>query len=50
MAEKVLVVEDERDLLDWIRLHLERDGYEVMVAQDGTSALACVDWTKPLKR
>jgi two-component system alkaline phosphatase synthesis response regulator PhoP len=36
---KILVVDDDRQLLREIRTHLEKLGYEVATAEDGTSAL-----------
>ena len=36
---KILVVEDDREILDIIRLFLEDDGYEVITASDGNTAL-----------
>lgn len=39
MAEKVLVVDDERPIADILKFNLEREGYQVMVAYDGESAV-----------
>lgn len=39
MAGKVLVVDDEPDIVDVVRAYLEREGYEVQVARDGANAL-----------
>ncbi|TFE28935.1 response regulator transcription factor [Cohnella luojiensis] len=39
---KVLVADDERDITDVCRRYLEREGYEVLVANDGNEAL--VQW------
>ncbi|MBI1338021.1 MAG: response regulator [Phycisphaera sp.] len=36
---RLLVVEDEQDLLDLLRYNLERDGYEVVTAVNGERAL-----------
>jgi DNA-binding response OmpR family regulator len=35
----VLMVDDDRKMVDLIRVYLERDGYQVMVAYDGKQAL-----------
>jgi two-component system, OmpR family, phosphate regulon response regulator PhoB len=35
----ILVIEDERDLLDLIAYNLEKEGYRVLTADDGTSGL-----------
>ena len=39
MARKILVVEDERNISDLIRMYLEREGFEVHAAYDGGSAV-----------
>jgi two-component system alkaline phosphatase synthesis response regulator PhoP len=39
MKKKILLVEDEENLLKTIRLNLELEGYEVMSAIDGASAV-----------
>jgi PAS domain S-box-containing protein len=40
---KALVVDDEADIADTIRELLEREGFEVTVASDGSSALRALD-------
>jgi DNA-binding response OmpR family regulator len=37
--ETVLVIEDEPDVLDLIRLHLRKEGYVVLEAEDGVSGM-----------
>ncbi|MEB2308675.1 MAG: response regulator transcription factor [Candidatus Brocadiaceae bacterium] len=37
--EKILVVDDEQDLVKLIRYHLEKDGYRVLSAHNGEDAL-----------
>jgi DNA-binding response OmpR family regulator len=44
---RVLVVEDERDLSEMLRFHLERAGYSVSVASDGRSAIQKVQEAPP---
>ncbi|MFC2060400.1 response regulator [Chloroflexota bacterium] len=39
MAKKILVVDDERKIVDILKAYLERDGYRVINAYDGQSAL-----------
>lgn len=39
MAEKILVVDDEKDICDILQFNLENDGYEVDVAHSGEEAL-----------
>lgn len=40
MAYKILVADDESEIRDLLRLYLEKDGYEVMEAEDGAKALS----------
>ncbi len=39
MAEKILVVNDDTNILELLRLYLEKDGYEVTIANDGADAV-----------
>ncbi|MGD8324923.1 MAG: response regulator transcription factor [Gammaproteobacteria bacterium] len=39
MPKKILVIEDERDIADLIRLHLEDLGFDVSLARDGNTGL-----------
>lgn len=39
---KVLVADDEKEVLELVRLYLEKDGFEVVSAEDGMSALGFV--------
>jgi len=36
---KILVVEDEKDIRELIEIHLIKEGYEVIIAEDGIKAL-----------
>lgn len=36
---KVLVVNQDRQIVDWLRTHLDAEGYCVLAASDGSSAL-----------
>lgn len=38
-GKKVLVVDDDKKIVDLIKLYLERDGYKVLTAYDGKEAL-----------
>ncbi|HEY71164.1 MAG TPA: response regulator transcription factor [Anaerolineae bacterium] len=38
-GERILVVDDEVNIIDLVRLYLERDGFLVEVAEDGAQAL-----------
>ena len=39
MARKILVVEDDRNISDLIRMYLEKEGFEVYAAFDGAAAV-----------
>ena len=39
MAKTVLIVEDDRNIADLLRLYLEKEGYTVVIAPDGTLGL-----------
>lgn len=54
---RILIIEDNRDLVDLVRMHLESEGYTVTAATDGQAALAAfaegpwalviLDWMLP---
>lgn len=46
-TKKVLVVDDEPDTLELVKLVLESGGFEVMLANNGMEALAQIETTKP---
>ena len=39
MAQKILVVEDEKNISDLLQLYLEKEGYEVQTAADGVKGI-----------
>ena len=45
--ETILVVEDEENLLKPLRYNLQREGYKVVEAEDGETALSVADKTSP---
>lgn len=45
--KKVLVVEDEKDILQLVTLYLEKDGFRVVTAMTGLEALKQVKTAKP---
>ena len=47
MPERILVVDDEKDLVDLISYNLEKDGFAVVKAYDGEEALRQVRTRKP---
>jgi two-component system phosphate regulon response regulator PhoB len=46
-GKKILVVEDEQDILDLIVFNLERDGFQVISAQTGEDALTAAREHRP---
>src|SRR6478672_6026950 len=44
---RVLVVDDDRNIVQLVRMYLEKDGYQVGVAYDGEEALAIARMFKP---
>ncbi|HOG13245.1 MAG TPA: response regulator, partial [Smithellaceae bacterium] len=44
---KILVVDDEKDIADLVSYNLEREGFAVVKAFDGETALAKVRSEKP---
>ena len=41
--EKILIVDDDRNICELLRLYLEKEGYETYLAHDGESAVAVHD-------
>ena len=39
MSQKILVVDDDLNISDLLRMYLEKNGYEVIIANDGRQAL-----------
>ena len=46
MGEKILIVEDDKTLLEAIKFKLENEGYHVEKAEDGWEALTVVERNK----
>jgi two-component system alkaline phosphatase synthesis response regulator PhoP len=42
VKKRILVVDDERDIVDLIRYNLQKEGYDVAVAYDGKEALESI--------
>jgi len=47
MAKKILVVDDEPEVVKILQITLEHAGYQVTTAKNGTQALECVAADKP---
>lgn len=43
MNEKILIVDDEKEIADLLEVYLKNDGYTVYKFYNGTDALRCVD-------
>jgi len=42
MATKILVVDDEKDIVEFIQYNLEKEGFQVITAYNGTAALEAI--------
>ena len=47
MVQRILVVDDDREIVRLVKAYLERSGYEVLVAYDGESALHMLRRERP---
>lgn len=47
MNEKILVVDDEKEIADLLELYLKNDGYTVYKFYNGMDALKCIEETVP---
>ena len=47
MTSKVLIVEDDPSTIELVRLYLQRDGYKVIAAMDGTEGLRLAREARP---
>ena len=45
--EKILVVDDDKNICELLRLYLEKEGFEVVMAHDGEEAVARFESEKP---
>ena len=45
--EKILVVDDDQNICELLRLYLTKEGYQVTLAADGEDALAKYGQVKP---
>lgn len=39
MKQKILIADDERDIIDFLKYNLEKEGYDVLTAKNGTEAV-----------
>jgi len=47
MAKKILVVDDEKNIVDIVAFNLHKEGYEVVVARDGEKCLEAFEIERP---
>ncbi len=45
--KRILLVDDDREIVDSMRLALEANGYEIVIARDGNQGLAMVERDNP---
>jgi DNA-binding response OmpR family regulator len=45
--KRILLVDDDREIIDSLKIALEAQGYEVLVARDGNQGLALVERENP---
>lgn len=46
-AKKILIVDDEPDILEFLQYNLRKEGYEVVTASDGRQAIAVAERERP---
>lgn len=46
-AKRILLVDDDREIVESMRVALEASGYEILVARDGNQGMAMVDREDP---
>ena len=47
MGKKVLVIDDDADIIELEKLYFEKEGYEVVSCMQGDKAVATFNVTKP---
>ena len=46
MGYKILIADDEKEVIELLRLYLEKDGHTVFASYDGMSALGVISSTE----
>lgn len=46
-AKKILIVDDEPDIIEFLQYNLRKEGYDVVTANDGRQAIEVAEKTKP---
>ena len=44
---KILIVDDDQNICELLRLYTEKEGYTVAIAHDGRKAVECFDQESP---
>jgi two-component system alkaline phosphatase synthesis response regulator PhoP len=47
MTQRILVVDDDKEIVRFVRAYLEENGYQVLVAYDGETALKAIRCDRP---
>lgn len=47
MSAKVLIVDDDKNICELLRLYLEKDGYATVIANDGDEAVKAFNAQEP---
>jgi len=47
LSNKILVVDDEQPIADILKFNLEKEGYEVLIANDGETAIELAEESRP---
>ena len=48
MTDKILIVEDDKKTASLIKLYLEREGFQTVIAYDGRQALELAEQHRPI--
>lgn len=46
-SKKILIVDDEPDIIEFLRYNLKKEGYQVVTASDGRQAIQVAEQTRP---
>jgi DNA-binding response OmpR family regulator len=47
MSKKILIIDDDKDMINLLQLRLEQKGYQVISARDGTSGYELIEKENP---
>ena len=47
MNEKILIVDDDANICELLRLYLSKEGYTPVIVNDGVAAVESIDTVKP---